>query len=292
MEKVGVVLLNYKTAMLTSKLAKKFSRFQCIHKIAIVDNASKDESLVVFNELLVSDDTGKIVILKSNENVGYARGNNIGLKYLVENEKSSIVFVANPDIDICEKSVNNIVNAFDNNEYAILSCLRKYVDSSPIRQYWTLPTYGDLMFQSLAIGRRLASKKAITTIQSDDVVFTVDCVPGAFWAGRGEVLKQINYLDEGTFLYYEENCLAQKIKQFNMKEGLVLDAIYSTDSSKSSTVSIRKNGMGFEYLTDSKLFYAKKYICKNKLQYCVLKLLSLISIMEYKFIGFAIGGRK
>ena len=46
----------------------------------------------------------------------------------------------------------------------------------------------------------------------------VDVASGCFFLMKSNILETINYLDENTFLYYEENILAKKLLSINKKE--------------------------------------------------------------------------
>jgi len=97
--KICAVILNYKTYLDTiacaeSVLKQNYSNF-CI---VIVENGSNNDSLAILTEKYGSN--GLVTILESNENIGFAKGNNIGILYAKEKLNCDYVFVANSDVII------------------------------------------------------------------------------------------------------------------------------------------------------------------------------------------------
>ena len=83
--KIVVVILNYKTYEMTLKLIKNIERIKGNEKvdIVVVDNASPNESADILRT--ESNDSHRFALLKNDINSGYAAGNNVGIKYAVEN---------------------------------------------------------------------------------------------------------------------------------------------------------------------------------------------------------------
>ena len=82
--KVGVVILNYNVAGSVIELASKMSMYAIINDVVVVDNGSKIEEQIKLQKFFSRNNNSKITFIQSENNDGYAKGNNIGLKYLVE----------------------------------------------------------------------------------------------------------------------------------------------------------------------------------------------------------------
>lgn len=280
--KVGIVILNYNTPENACALAKQFVQFQNINKVVIVDNCSSDQSVVYIQNEFQNNLKEKFFFIESECNGGYAKGNNIGLKYLVESVHCDICFIANPDIRITEDNFNLILDCFENYlDYAVLTCSRTFADGEKLRQYWDLPNYKQVILESFILFRKLYKKYDYLEIETSEDVIDIDVAPGAFWGIRSEVLKELNFLDEGTFLYYEENCFAQKLKKIKKKEGLVKNAIYTTFKDQSSTMKIKYNGLAYQYILESKRYYTYKYLCQNKIMSLFASIFFKLSELEY-----------
>lgn len=83
LNKVGVVILNYINYQYTITCVNSFLKQRNVDlEIVIVDNGSKNESYRILNSTF--KDFKNIKIIKNKSNKGYAKGNNIGISYFVE----------------------------------------------------------------------------------------------------------------------------------------------------------------------------------------------------------------
>lgn len=94
--KIAVVVLNYENYQDTiecvnSILEQTYRKFNII----IVENGSKNESFSILNDLFGNNPL--IKILKNEINLGFAKGNNIGIKYVREELKIDFIFMLNSD---------------------------------------------------------------------------------------------------------------------------------------------------------------------------------------------------
>ena len=81
MKRVGIVILNYETYEESINCIDSIKRHHLNYEqIVIVDNASKNDSCLILNEYYREDEN--IHVIKLPKNLGFARGNNIGILYL------------------------------------------------------------------------------------------------------------------------------------------------------------------------------------------------------------------
>lgn len=95
--KICAVVLNYKAyeetvACVKSILSQDYDNFE----VVVVENGSNNDSLTKLNEAF-SDDRF-VHILSSAENLGFAKGNNLGITFAKDELKADYVFVVNSDI--------------------------------------------------------------------------------------------------------------------------------------------------------------------------------------------------
>jgi GT2 family glycosyltransferase/O-antigen ligase len=96
MKEIGVVILNYMNYEETITCVDSILiQEQVNYYVVIVDNGSKNGSLEKLNQRY--SDNAYITILESETNLGYAKGNNIGIQYL-RSKNISYILVANSDI--------------------------------------------------------------------------------------------------------------------------------------------------------------------------------------------------
>lgn len=102
MNKLGIVVLNYKSfndtiECVNTLLKQEYDGLEII----IVDNNSENESVVELSKHF--KEVNNITIIANEENLGFARGNNIGINYARQKLKCDFVFVLNSDTIINDK---------------------------------------------------------------------------------------------------------------------------------------------------------------------------------------------
>lgn len=276
--KTGVVVLNYNDYKTTIKLIEKIKKYKSIDVIVIVDNCSTDESYENFKKY--TDD--KVVLIKSDKNGGYAYGNNFGIHYLIKNYKSEIIIISNPDVEFEEKLVEKIKWEFENNsKYVLLSGIMLDINGNVVNTpYWDIPTYMDDLRNNFFIGRKI---KKEFKIDYKKEIMEVEVVPGSFLAIKADILRDIGYYDENTFLYCEERILGKKLKDKGYKSGIITGISYKHMHSISIKKTFKKVDT-IKIFYKSKLYYNKKYNKIGKFKEFILKISSKISLLEYKIL--------
>ena len=277
--KTGFVVLNYNDYKTTIKLIENIKNYNSIDVIVIVDNCSTDESYKKISEYT----NNKIVLIKSDKNGGYAYGNNFGIHYLIENYKCDIIFIANPDVEFEENLVVEIKRQFEkNSEYSVLSGVMFDINGQVVKApYWNIPSYTYDLLDYFFIGRRINKKEF--KIDYKQKIMEVEVVPGSFLAIRSNVLKDIGYYDENTFLYCEESILATKLKNKGYKSGIITGISYKHMHSVSINKTFKKVDT-VKIFYDSKLYYNKKYNKIGRFKECILEIAMRISLLEYKIL--------
>jgi len=275
--RAGLVILNYNTGKEVVNLLKKIKNYTSLIGIVIVDNCSSDNSY----ELISHYNDDRIRIIQTEKNGGYAYGNNIGIKYLENEFEPEIIFISNPDVDFDESVVFRVIEMFKKyEEYVLLGSVR--VDGNnryTQRQYWKLPKFKDELIDCLFFTRMMFPKKEVMKLEDvNSDILRVDVVPGCFFAIRVNTLKELDYFDENTFLWYEENILASKIKQAGYKEGIITSTLIKHNHDLSSTSSV-PNEKIFKIALESRKYFQKRYMNLNIFQCIILSV-----FMKYYFI--------
>lgn len=87
--------------------------------IIVVDNASPNNSGEFLKKLY--NENSLVTILESKSNVGFAKGNNLGYKYAVENYNPDFIVVMNNDMIIEQETfIEEIINSYNKYNYAIM----------------------------------------------------------------------------------------------------------------------------------------------------------------------------
>lgn len=263
--KAGIVVLNYNDASQTIDFVKKLQSFQNMNAICVVDNGSNDNS---YTKLLCLENSMTKVIGLDN-NIGYAAGNNAGLKYLYQND-CDIFIIANPDIIIEEYALYDFIAYIHSYpQYGIYG--PTIVEGETINAGWKLMGIGyDIKDNLVYINRWFKKRNRYPKSKYTGEATSVDVVSGCFFALKKEVIDTIGYLDEGTFLYYEENILAIKAKKANIKT-CVLNKVKVIHN---HSVTIDKNINHYRkmrILKDSQYYYRDQFCKDTKISKWLLK---------------------
>lgn len=121
MGSISFVILNYKTWQESVACAESILQSQGYdnYRIVIVDNGSENESVQKLKEHFSGESRVHVVV--SEENLGFARGNNLGITYARDQFDPDFIVVANSDIifeqpDYCEQ----LIQIYKKNRYDIL----------------------------------------------------------------------------------------------------------------------------------------------------------------------------
>ena len=266
---------------MTRQLVEKCEEIDLINIIVVVDNNSKEDSSHV-QKL-----SNKVVYLKQFENNGYAKGNNIGFRYLYK-QKCDYAFLANPDVEFTYDTIKNIIDFLENNaEYCVASAKRgDSTYGNQALQFWNRPNYMECVLEAFYLFRRInytkrREKSMDLLLKSKGEFIEVEVVPGAFFGVKLCLLANIGYLDEDTFLWYEENCLSWKVHSSGYKEAILRNCYYYHNH--------RLNGHGnrlFHFYNRSKEYYCLTYLHLNKLQMVILKALDIFSNAEQRVLNY------
>lgn len=265
--RTGIVVVNYNDWKTTSRFLDIVDAFSCVDKIVVVDNHSTDGS----SHHLQAKRSEKIELIAVDENGGYAKGNNVGARYLVEECGVECVIISNPDIELSERSLLKIIDClWDDCDAALATgVVHNYVNGEEkvfSGFAWKVPTYGDMLsncFLTIYKLRRSLLKKSQYydySILNQDAVVNVECVSGCFFAIKSDVLKSIGYFDERTFLYHEEDILGYEIKDLGKKSIICTDAAVYHKENPEKAKGFRKRITVERITLASALVYLRHYL--------------------------------
>jgi GT2 family glycosyltransferase len=245
--KIGFVILNYKTFEKALKLA-----YYCAENISdknfvvLVNNDSSDHCEISKPYKILHN----FYLINTNKNYGYAKGNNIGTKFLRDNLKCDVIIILNPDVEICNidyliASTTRYFNGYSN------VCLAYNIIS--VTPYYHSQTLSSIL---LPIFYRNIVDKILNKIKNklDKDFIEVGRFHGCAFAFKAKEFNELDLLDEETFLYGEEIIAALKIK----KNGGIIHlakkvSIYHEKKEVVSTVGVST------HLVDSYSYILRKY---------------------------------
>jgi N-acetylglucosaminyl-diphospho-decaprenol L-rhamnosyltransferase len=223
-------------------------------KIAIIDNASKDNSVA-----LIKSEFPACHLIVNDTNVGFGRANNQALS-LVEGR---YVLLLNTDAFVSQDTLDKTISYMDAYpRCGILGVKLVSRDGSlqPCARYF--PTPWNLFLA------RTGLDHIFTHVQMDDdtnwdhaSVRQCDWVPGCYYLVRREVIEQIGLFDPRYFLYYEEvdHCLAAKKAGWEVIFFADTTVIHIGGESAKISSEITSSGRQIEAIQiESELLYFRK----------------------------------
>lgn len=222
--RVGIVLVNYKGAEDTIHCLKSLAQLTYPNVQAfVVDNYSQDHSVSTLRA--VQDSEGcpvPFIFLESEQNTGFSGGNNIAIRYMMDQNEEIGQKIAEGDLSPSEKDELE-AKRYD---YVWLLNNDTTVESSSLGHLLevagqtgglvgSLLLYPDKTYQQ--VGTQFNWETGGVRGYAENSLqdrMTIECLSGASLLIPMSVIRRIGFLDESYFLYFEdaEYCLraAQK----------------------------------------------------------------------------------
>ena len=264
LKKIGMVIVNYNDFENTNRLINNIKNYKCLDDIVIVDNNSTDDSFKKLKKV----EKENITIIKNNSRK-YSSGLNIGAQFLVKKLGKCNIIFSNSDIII--KKEKDLINLSENITEDIVVVGPTIDEHGILNRGWHLPTVNQEILFNIPLFSRYFKKKYLLYKDSDYQKETtlVDVVSGCFFMVDSEFLKKVDYFDEETFLYYEEQILAEKVKQAKKRECINNKIIIYHDHSVTIDKSIKRIEKQ-RILKESQRYYIKTYKKTNIIQIFLL----------------------
>ena len=279
--KTAVVILNYNDYETTYNMIEQIKNYKCLNHILIVDNKSTDRSYSKLKKL----ENKKIKVIKTDKNKGYAYGNNFGVRYIDDNYKVDNIIISNPDVIVSEDTINTLIDDLKNkNDISLIAPIIE--EKGNISRGWKLPGFIEDLISNITYFHKYSNK--LMSYKEDhynNKLSRVEAVHGCFFMIRLKDFKEVNYFDENTFLYYEENILGKKLKdkgKFTYVDNTV-KVIHNLSVSVDKTYnSINK----YKILKNSQKYYEKNYNNLNIFGIILLRIFYYISLAISYIIVF------
>ncbi len=232
---VAVIILNYNTPedtveCLNSLLDMSYSTFD----IFIVDNFSPNPSSFTdienyLNKNLKKDTVGyyiknqiKIYASRTDKNLGFAGGHNYGVRLAESKQDYQYVWLLNADIKVDKDALAHLVELGSKNESLGLIGSKIVVPDNGGEKIYIGAEYNKFTSGS----KDLKLKDLVKNTNSSEIVFHKKhlSINGSALFFNLSALKNIGYLYEKYFLYFEEFDSAIRLHQKGWGVGLCLDS--------------------------------------------------------------------
>lgn len=286
-DKVVIIILNWNgwqdtIECLESIYQIDYSNFEVI----LVDNNSQDDSLdkirsycagklKVESELLdyhpenkpikvlefdeketpIIYESQRLILIKNRENYGFPGGNNVGIKFALENINPKFILLLNNDTVVEQQFLDKLVQEGKfNRDIGILG---------PKIYYYNQP---DIIWSAgCSISWKLARGIQIGSGELDkgqyDAKKEVDYVSGSSFLIKTEVVNKIGLMDDNYFLYFEESDWTLRANKAGFKSLYVPEAkVWHKVSRSGGGIS---KPVGLYYITRNRWIFMKKWAKKS-----------------------------
>jgi len=268
---ISTIIVNWNGYNDTSQCLNSLSKINGLN-IFVVDNASSGDDYT-----LLKKNFPNIHIIRSETNLGFAGGNNLGLKEAL-NYSSDHFLLLNNDSIVDEKFLGYLIDKlkFDKN-CGIVAPKINYYDNPNL--VWSAGgKISKIRGSGFAIGNIESSKISEGERQ-------VDFVSGCCMLIRREVFEKVGLLDDDFFLYLEDTDFCKRVIDAGYKIFVINKSVIYHKVSK-STINLHKP-ISLYYTTRNRLLFTKKHFPS----YLPFTIFYIIWTMIFKSIFWIISGK-
>lgn len=258
--------------------------------ILIIDNASTDNSILNLQNWLTSSgldianihyrnfsfvceqnikQSSKISFITVDTNNGYASGNNIGIAYVIKylSQNIDFIWILNNDTLIQANTLENLINCY------------KILEKENIALLGSKILNEDLSLQSIGHLNKKCTEDKIMSQSNIEVEHISGC--SVFF--RVDKIKEIGFLPEEYFLYYEETDWMKSIRQKGFKIFTCLSSQLIHKHAK-STGGVHSPFVIY-YMTRNHILFNRKYLNDYKYYIFMLKTIprNIFKMFFYSF---------
>lgn len=240
MKHVSIILVHYNETKSTNtcvasvaQLSHPGFRLQCL----IVDNGSV-KPYVLPKQFRNSK---QFSVIRSDANLGFTGGNNLGIHHAVEHNNSQYIFLLNSDTTIHKKALEKLLQHAEANPQ--VGILNPKIYFSPGKEFhhdsYQVSDRGSVLwFAGGTVDWRhlTATHRGVDEVDRGhfDQVRDSDFATGCAMLIRREVLEKVGFLDKRYFLYFEDVDLSLRAKKAGYTIQYFPDAVVWHDNAGSS----------------------------------------------------------
>ena len=205
--KVAIIILNWNGLKDTIECLESVFRIDYQNfEVIVVDNGSIDNSGESIRKLFP-----QVIIIENGKNLGFAEGNNVGIRHAQKNQ-ADYIWLLNNDVVVDRNALSSMVEFGEKeSRIGILGSKIYYYDDPEL-----------ISFAGATINWKKATSPHIGRGEKDigqyEYYREVERVNGCSMLVKKEVLENVGLLDEKYFLYVEEVdwCVRAKKKGYNV----------------------------------------------------------------------------
>jgi len=200
-----VIIVNFNGQEIISRCLESVYKSSVLPKsVIIVDNASRDDSVS-----FIRDKFPRVKVIESKENLGFGRGNNLGMLH----SKAEYILFLNSDVILDGNCAKKLLEGFEKDDIAVLD---------PIIYKGWKKTKNQPLY---AFGAELnESGFAYGLYDQSNSRQNLNNFSAACCMARADVFKEIGF-EKNFFLYYEEPILSVNLLKRGLKIGRIKEAV-------------------------------------------------------------------
>ena len=205
-KEVYIIVLNWNGKDDTLECLKSLEKINYSnYRIIVVDNGSEDDSVSEIRRRF-----SNVKIIENKKNLGFSGGNNVGIKYAIDNGAHYVLLINN-DTTVEKDFLNELVEIGESDEKIGVLGSKIYFYSEPNRIWFAGGKVSWLKNKGTHIG--------LDQIDSGqyDKIKEMDYLTGCCLLIKREVIEKIGVLSEDYFLYYEDTDFSLRAKNADYK---------------------------------------------------------------------------
>jgi len=291
---ISIIILSWNTKDILDKclesLFKDLKDSKILSEVIVIDNASSDNS-----SQLVEKKYPEVVLIKNKTNLGFAKGNNVGLKIA----KGKYIMLLNSDTIVQKGTMEKLVGFYSSQKEKLvaLSPLLLNIDGTPQEHYymkfpnlWQIFGYHNFLIRPL-IMRTPLKWTIVSKIKNQPV--EVDQLPGASFVASKEVWEKVGLLSEDYRFLYEDVDWSWRAKKLGIKLFVIPEAkiIHLGGGSWKQKL----NSQSFEFYRQffsSLLLFVKKNYTSDKFQiFKTAIIINFLLQLKFKLAGYFLNNK-
>lgn len=204
--RVSIIILNWNGLKDTIECLESVKKIDYSnYEIIVVDNGSTDGSQNEIKRLFA-----EVALLENKENLGYAEGNNVGIRYALMNG-AEYIFLLNNDTVVDSQILNSFIDVVNLYPEAGIFGAKIYYYSDPNKIWFAGGKLDSVSMRFLHIGMNQIDSEKFNRIQE------IDYACGCALFIKKEVIDRIGLLEPSFFLTYEETDWCYRAKALGFK---------------------------------------------------------------------------
>lgn len=268
---LSVIVINFRMEDLTVRfVSEELSKIKIPYKTVIVNNAANDESNAALcsslSAELVCDDSEcdlsrDCFVLSSGENLGFAKGNNLGAEFSRRFDPEFILFANNDivfqDEDVVERLMEKLAAVQDAGVIGprVVGIDGALQSPHPFRSFWDKEVW--MYWSSLFWSKEKKIKEFSLDYSEKASEGFHYYVMGSFLLVRAEDFYACGMFDPHTFLYAEEPILSERMAAVG--KGVYYLPSVTVIHAHGATTATLPNGKRRDWQFESNMYYYRTY---------------------------------